>query len=67
MTVTLYDDLPPVSTVEGIAELLDVSTDTIYALIERGEIGHLRLGRSIRICRHHLVALLIGEQVEVEP
>lgn len=64
MSPVIYADLPAVSTVDSTARLLDVSTDTVYALIASGELGHVRLGRSIRVARHHVVAFLTRDGAE---
>ena len=45
-------ELPPVITVDELAELLRVERKTAYAAVTRGEIpGVRRLGRCIRISR----------------
>ncbi len=60
----LYADLPAVSNVETTARLLEVSPDTVYSLVAAGTLGHVKLGRSIRIARHHLVAFLTRDGAE---
>lgn len=40
------------------AQLLDVSTDTLYQMVRAGEIPHARVGNSIRIRRADLDAHL---------
>lgn len=39
---------PPLLTVTSAAELLNISTRTLYALVERGEVPHARVGGQIR-------------------
>jgi excisionase family DNA binding protein len=36
-------------TVRQVAEQLGISTATVYALVERGELGHVRVSNAIRI------------------
>lgn len=38
-----------VLTVAEVAEALDVSLHTAYTLIQRGDIGHIRIGRLIKV------------------
>ena len=46
------DELPPIITVDELADLLRVERKTAYAAVTRGEIpGVRRLGRCIRISR----------------
>lgn len=40
--------------VDEVAELLGVHTISVYSAIQRGELGHYRIGRHIRITREHL-------------
>lgn len=56
--MSAYDDLPPVADVRTAAAILGVSDDTIYGLVHSGQLGHVRLGRCIRIPRHRLVEFL---------
>jgi excisionase family DNA binding protein len=39
----------PLLTVRDVATALQVSTATVYAIVERGELAHLRVSNSIRI------------------
>jgi len=45
-------------TVRQVAAMLGVCRATVYAMVERGELPHLRLGGVIRIRPEDLVALL---------
>ncbi|MDP1916256.1 MAG: helix-turn-helix domain-containing protein [Myxococcales bacterium] len=38
-------------TVREVAELLKVSTATVYAMVERGELEHARVANAIRVRR----------------
>ena len=58
--MSLYDDLPAVADVPTVARILGASCDTVRALINRGDLGCVRLGRLIRVPRHELVRLLMG-------
>ncbi len=59
---TDFDGLPDgaVFTVEEVAEILRVSTGTVYDMVRRRQISSLNLGRAIRIPRRALVAYLRG-------
>jgi len=46
-------------TVREVAERLAVCTATIYALVERGEIRHLRVSNAIRVHPDDLQAFLL--------
>ena len=46
MSATMLSE--PLFTVRAAAELLHVSTRTVYALVERGELPHVRVGGQIR-------------------
>ncbi len=46
-----------VLTVREVAEVLKVSTATVYAMVERGELEHFRVSNSIRVRRASVVAL----------
>lgn len=58
MTIPDYNDLPAVMDVPAAAAVLGCSKRKIYDLIREGELGHLRLGRLVRVPRHSLVAFL---------
>jgi len=49
-------------TVRDVAERLAVCTATVYALIERGEIRHLRVSNAIRIHPDDLEAFITGKR-----
>lgn len=49
---------PPMLTVREVAEELAVCRATVYALLERGELERVWVGRSIRIPAASLAALL---------
>ena len=57
----MYDDLPPVSDIGGVATILGCSTDAVRTLISSGDLDHVRIGRLIRVPRHMLVDFLKGE------
>jgi excisionase family DNA binding protein len=40
---------PPLLTVRQVATELGVSTWTVYALVDRGELAHVRISNAIRI------------------
>ncbi len=43
-----------------MCEILSVSTKTGYALLKKGSVQHLKVGRSYRIPKAHLLTYLIG-------
>jgi excisionase family DNA binding protein len=47
--VTPYDDLPEFLTPDEFRHYISVSRNTIYELLRRNEIPHVRFGRAIRI------------------
>ena len=49
-------------TVREVAERLAVSTATVYALCERGEIRHVRVSNAIRIQPDDLEAFIVGRR-----
>lgn len=54
-------DLPPLLTVPETARFTRKGKNTIYDMVKAGEIPHVKLGRSIRIPRSWLEALVAGE------
>jgi len=49
-------------TVREVAERLAVCTATVYALVERGEIRHLRVSNAIRVHPDDLQAFVAGKR-----
>jgi excisionase family DNA binding protein len=49
-------------TVREVAERLAVCTATVYALVERGEIRHVRVSNAIRIHPDDLGAFITGKR-----
>jgi excisionase family DNA binding protein len=54
--------LPPVLTVEEAATVLRISRGSAYEAVRTGELPHVRIGRSIRVPRAALLALIGCEQ-----
>jgi excisionase family DNA binding protein len=54
----LYDDLPAVVNVPQAAQIIGVSERTVRTLIADGRLGHLRVGRLVRIPRHRLLEFI---------
>jgi excisionase family DNA binding protein len=50
--------LPEVLTVREAAAILRVGRNQLYQAVTRGELGAVRIGRSIRIPKHALLDLL---------
>lgn len=58
--------LPPVLTVDELARFMRISRGAAYEAIRANEIPHIRIGRTIRVPRAALLALL-GEAPASEP
>jgi excisionase family DNA binding protein len=52
------DALPLVLTVEEAADVLRIGRSAAYSAVHAGEIPSIKVGRSIRVPRHALAALL---------
>ncbi len=50
-------------TVREVAERLAVSTATVYALVERGELPHVRVSNAIRVAPADLAAFIEARRV----
>lgn len=51
-------EYPDILTVEEMSHALDISTKTGYRLLQENKIDHLKVGRSYRIPKAHLLAYL---------
>jgi excisionase family DNA binding protein len=49
-------------TVKNVADELALSISAVYALVERGELGHYRIGGAIRIGDEHLSEFLASKE-----
>ena len=49
-------------TVKNVADELALSISAVYALIERGELPHYRIGGAIRIADEHLSEFLASKE-----
>jgi excisionase family DNA binding protein len=56
--MTKLADMPDVLTVEEAAEVLRIGRTAAYEAARRGELPAVRIGRSLRVPRHALDALL---------
>ena len=54
----MLKDYPDVLNIEQVCEILSVSTKTGYKLLKSGTIQSLKVGRSYRIPKAHLLAYL---------
>ena len=52
----MLQERPDVLTIEHLCEILKISTKTGYRLLKDGKIQSLKVGRSYRIPKAHLVA-----------
>ncbi len=55
---TNFEALPLLLTVSEAARLLRISRGCAYEAVRRSELPHVRIGKTIRIPRHGLEALL---------
>lgn len=55
---SVYLDVPIAPDVRQTAEILGCHAQTVYAMIERGDLTAIRVGRLIRIPRHAILELL---------
>ena len=46
-----------------VAELISVSRSTVYKLIERGQIPHIKIGRSVRVEENDLYRTLAANRI----
>ena len=53
-------DYPDVLNIDQMCDILSVSTKTGYTLLKKGKVQHLKVGRSYRIPKAHLLTYLIG-------
>ncbi len=53
-------------TVAEVAQVLRVSTMTVYRLIKNGEIAAIRVGKSYRIAEPELQAFLASGEVRID-
>jgi excisionase family DNA binding protein len=49
-------------TVRAVADQLGVSTATVYTLVERGELGHVRVSNAIRIAGADVSAFITARK-----
>lgn len=60
MNSTVSPQLPQVYTPDQVAQILQLSTNTVYGLINRGEIIAKRIGKTLRIPATSLSFVLSG-------
>ena len=56
---TMFKEYPDVLNIEGMSSILEISVKTAYKLLQRGDIGHLKVGREYRIPKVHLIDYLL--------
>jgi excisionase family DNA binding protein len=61
------DNLPAVLTVEEAAQVLRIGRGAAYEGVRAGEIPAVRIGRTIRVPRSRLLALIDGDALEESP
>lgn len=54
-TYTMFSTYPDVVTVEQLQDALGVGRSTAYKMINNNEIGHIRIGNSIKIPKMALI------------
>ena len=65
MDSAVLSSLPQVYTPDQVAKILQLSTNTIYELIDRGEIIAKRLGKTLRIPASSLSFATTGLDVDL--
>ena len=55
-------ELPEIMTLEQVARYLGIGRRSAYAAAQRGELPTFRIGRLLRVSRHHLERLVQGRQ-----
>lgn len=58
LTALLGDPLPPVMSVQQLADVLGIGINQTYALLHAGEVSSFRVGRLIRVPTAPVLALL---------
>ena len=60
----MFKDYPDVLNIDKMCDILGISTKTGYQLLKSGKIQNLKVGRSYRIPKIHLMTYLgIGENI----
>ena len=55
---TVLKDYPEIMSVEDISAALDVSTKTVYKMLRKGTIQNMKVGRSYRVPKVHMLSFL---------
>ena len=55
---TVLKDYPEIMSVEETSAALGVSTKTVYKMLKKGTIQNMKVGRSYRIPKVHLLSFL---------
>ncbi len=55
---TVLKDYPEIMSVEQTSEALGVSTKTVYKMLKNGTIQNMKVGRSYRVPKVHLLSFL---------
>ncbi len=58
LVYTSLDDLPVTLRIDEVAAVLKVSRNTAYALVRRGVLPSLRIGRCLRVPKQSLLSFL---------
>lgn len=71
MTTTPNRALPdpadePTVTVERVAAIFGISRSAAYAAVDRGEVPHVRVGRSVRVLSARFLAAYFPESLPTE-
>jgi excisionase family DNA binding protein len=59
---TRFEDLPDFLSVEEVCAYLRLGRSTVYELLRRKELRHVRFGRVIRVPRTALERYVLGEK-----
>ena len=56
---TMFADFPDLMTTVDVQAALHISKNTTYKLISEGKIGHMKVGRAIRVPKQFLIDYII--------
>jgi excisionase family DNA binding protein len=61
---TILKDYPEIMSVDETSIVLGVSTKTVYKMLKNGKIENMKVGRSYRIPKVHLLSFLKINMIE---
>lgn len=61
-----FSDIPDVLTISDIHNILQIGRSTAYQLVKMGRLKNIRIGRSIRVPKKHLLEFIEDSQFSLE-